>query len=86
MTDSTDGAWKLPAKTSALWRNKEPESQREKYGWKRERQGDKGQRQGEEEGDGEEGGEGGACLRKVVCQNTKSVCLLGELGVCYYLV
>lgn len=37
MTDSTDGAWKLPAKTSTLCCNKEPESQREKYGWKRQR-------------------------------------------------
>lgn len=39
MTDSTDGAWKSTAKTSALWSNKEPESRREKYGWKRGRLG-----------------------------------------------
>ncbi|TWW76751.1 Paired box protein [Takifugu flavidus] len=36
MTDSTDGAWKSPAKASALWRNKEPGTHSEKYGWKRE--------------------------------------------------
>lgn len=35
MTDSTDGAWKSPAKASALWRNKEPGTHSEKYGWKR---------------------------------------------------
>lgn len=54
MTDSTDGAWKSPAKTSALWSNKEPESQREKYGWKRKKDGggdDGGQRKGEYERD-----------------------------------
>lgn len=41
MTDSTDGAWKSPAKASALWRNKEPGTHSEKYGWKREEGGDK---------------------------------------------
>lgn len=46
MTDSTDGAWKSPAKTSALWRNKEPGSHREKYGWKREGWGEGRQREG----------------------------------------
>lgn len=45
MTDSTDGAWKSPAKTSALWSNKEPESHREKYGWKREGDGEKGDKE-----------------------------------------
>lgn len=45
MTDSTDGAWKSPAKTSALWSNKEPKSHREKYGWKRERWGEARQRE-----------------------------------------
>lgn len=79
MTDSTDGAWKSPAKTSALWSNKEPESHREKYGWKRERWGEARQREaareGEKEGarEREEGGEGGACLKKVACPSAKSV-------------
>lgn len=53
MTDSTDGAWKLPAKTSTLWSNKEPESQREKYGWKRQRERDGRQREGAREGEKE---------------------------------
>ena len=43
------------------------ESQREKYGWKREGWGDK------ERVRQEEGGEGGACLRRVVWQSAKSV-------------
>lgn len=34
MTDSTDGAWKLPAKTSALWSNKEAELERKIMGGK----------------------------------------------------
>lgn len=55
MTDSTDGAWKSPAKTSALWSNKEPRSQREKYGGKEKDGGggggDGGQRKGEYERD-----------------------------------
>lgn len=50
MTDSTDGAWKSPAKTSALWSNKEPESHREKYGWKRERWGERETKRGFERG------------------------------------
>lgn len=79
MTDSPDGAWKSPAKTSALWHNKEPESHREKYGWKRERWGEGRQREaateGEEEGEREreEGGEGGVCLKRVACRRAKSV-------------
>ncbi|XP_068601824.1 paired box protein Pax-3-like [Brachionichthys hirsutus] len=42
MTDSTDGAWKSRAKPSVLWSNKEPRSHREKYGWKKESDGEKG--------------------------------------------
>lgn len=49
MTDSTDGAWKSPAKASALWRNKEPGTHSEKYGWKRE---EGRQRAGERQGEG----------------------------------
>lgn len=49
MTDSTDGAWKSPAKASALWRNKEPGTLSEKYGWKRE---EGRQRVGEKQGEG----------------------------------
>lgn len=52
MTDSTDGAWKSPAKTSALCSNKEPESQREKYGWKRKRWGEGRQREAAREREG----------------------------------
>lgn len=57
MTDSTDGAWKLPAKTSTLWSNKEPESQREKYGWKRQRERERDGRQREGAREGEKEGE-----------------------------
>lgn len=52
MTDSTDGAWKSQAKTSALWRNKEL---REIWAGKKRKM--EGQREGEEEKEEERGGE-----------------------------
>lgn len=63
-------------RASALWRNKEPESHGEKYGWKkREGWGDK--RVGEERrgraGVERREGEGGVCLKKVPCSRAKSV-------------
>lgn len=56
MTDSTDGAWKSPAKASALWRNKESRRGRNMAGERREGFG--GQEGGETKGgrSGEWGG------------------------------
>lgn len=74
MTDSTDGAWKSPAKASALWRNKEPGTHSEKYGWKRE---EGRQRAGEKQGEGR--GRRRCCLFNVSkCRDDPC---LGKFGI-----
>lgn len=75
MTDSTDGAWKSPAKASALWCNKEPGTHSEKYGWKRE---EGRQRAGEKQGEG--WGRRRCCLFNVL--NCREDACLGKFGAC----
>lgn len=50
MTDSTDGAWKLPAKTSALWCNKEPEPEIQREIWVEKREMGSAWERGDKEG------------------------------------
>lgn len=79
MTDSTDGAWKSPAKGPRLCgTTKNLRVTGRNMGGKRERDGERGDKRVGEEQRGRVGGErregeGGVCLKKVPCSRAKSV-------------